>query len=138
MTIRSYRDLQVWQLAMRLAHLAYDCTNLFPPIERYVLLPQVRRAALSVPANIAEGRGREHTGDFLNFISTSRGSVQELETYLLFANQRSYLTDAQIQGPMELADHVSRKLWRLRETLTAHPRRAARGSMLARGTRRDE
>ena len=126
MPIRSYRDLEVWQLAMELAHLAYDCTNRFPAIERYVLLPQVRRAALSVPGNIAEGRGREHTGDFLNFISTSRGSVQELETYLLFANQRHYLTDAEIQRPMELADHVSRKLWRLRETLTRHPRHAAR------------
>ena len=127
MTIRSYRDLEVWQLAMRLAHLAYDCTNFFPPIERYVLLPQVRRAALSIPANIAEGRGREYTGDFLNFISTSRGSVQELETYLLFANQRHYLTDAQLEAPMETADHVSRKLWRLRMTLKTEPRRAARG-----------
>jgi four helix bundle protein len=132
MIIRSYRDLEVWQLAMRLAHSAYDCTKLFPPIERYVLLPQVRRAALSVPANIAEGRGREHTGDFLNFISTARGSVQELETYLLFANQRQYLTDAQIEAPMEFADHVSRKLSRLRQTLTAEPRRAARGSALGR------
>ena len=132
MAIRSYRDLEVWQLAMRLAHLGYDCTNLFPQIERYVLVPQVRRAALSVPANIAEGRGREHTGDFLNFLSTARGSLQELETYLLFANQRHYLTDAQLEGPMEVADHVSRKLWRLRQTLTAQPHRAARGSSLAR------
>ena len=132
MTIRSYRDLDVWQLAMQLAHAAYDCTDLFPPIERYVLLPQVRRAALSVPANIAEGRGREHTGDFLNFLSNSRGSVQELETYFLFANQRHYLTDAQLQPAMELADHVSRKLWKLRETLTAHAPRAAPGSALAR------
>lgn len=132
MPIRSYRDLEVWKLAMELAHLAYDCSNHFPPIERYVLLPQVRRAALSVPGNIAEGRGREHIGDFLHFISTSRGSLQELETYLLFANQRHYLTDAQLQHPMELADHVSRKLWRLRQTLTAQPRRAAPGSQLAR------
>ena len=135
MTIRSYRDLDVWQLAMQLAHAAYDCTDRFPPIERFVLLPQVRRAALSVPANIAEGRGREHTGDFLNFLSTSRGSIQELETYLLFANQRNYLTDAELQHPLELADHVSRKLWRLRQTLTAQPRRAARGSSLARQRR---
>ena len=132
MAIRSYRDLEVWQLAMRLAHLGYDCTNLFPQIERHVLVAQVRRAALSVPANIAEGRGREHTGDFLNFLSTARGSLQELETYLLFANQRHYLTDAQLEGPMEVADHVSRKLWRLRQTLTAQPHRAARGSSLAR------
>jgi four helix bundle protein len=92
-TIRNYRDLLVWQQAMRLAHLAYDCTNLFPSMERYVLLPQVRRAALSVPGNIAEGRGRAHTGDFLNFLSMSRGSLCELETYLIFANERLYLTD---------------------------------------------
>ena len=132
MTIRSYRDLEAWQLGMQLAHLGYDCTNLFPPIERYVLLPQVRRAALSVPANIAEGRARDHTGDFLSFLSIARGSLQELETYLLFANQRHYLTDAQLDGPMEVADHVSRKLSRLRQSLTTEPRRAARGSSLAR------
>jgi four helix bundle protein len=136
MTIRSYRDLEVWQLAMRLAHLAYDCTNVFPPIERYVLLPQVRRAALSVPANIAEGRGREHTGDFLNFLSTARGSLQELETYLLFANQRHYLADAQLEAPLEVADHVSRKLSRLRQTLIKQPRRVASGwRPTGRGTR---
>ena len=73
MTVLNYRDLEVWQLAMRLAHAAYDCTNLFPTIERYVLLPQLRRAALSVPANIAEGQGRAHTGEFLNFLSNARG-----------------------------------------------------------------
>ena len=91
-----------------------------------MLLPQVRRAALSVPANIAEGRGREHTGDFLTFLSSSRGSLQELETYLIFANQRHYLTDTQLEAPMELVDHVGRKLSRLRQTLTTQPRRAAR------------
>ena len=134
MLVRSYRDLEVWQLGMRLAHAAYDCTNLFPPIERYVLLPQVRRAALSIPANIAEGRGREHTGEFLNFLSTSRGSLQELETYLIFAHQRHYLSDAQLETPLELADHVSRKIWRLRRTLTEQPRRAAsRGALARRG-----
>jgi len=94
MTVRHYRELEVWKLGMRLAHLAYDCTELFPSIERYVLLPQIRRAALSVPANIAEGHGRAHTGEFLNFLSISRGSLQELETYLIFANERQYLTGA--------------------------------------------
>ena len=129
MTIRHYRELDVWRIAMRLAHLAYDCTDLFPRIEQYVLLPQTRRAALSVPANIAEGQGRAHTGEFLNFLSTSRGSLQELETYLIFANERQYLTAAQLAEPMELADHVSRKLTRLRQALTSQPRRAAgRGS----------
>src|SRR5690349_8923888 len=104
MSVRRYRDMMVWQQAMRLAHVAYDCTNLFPPIERFVLLPQVRRAALSVPANIAEGQGRAHTGEFLNFLSTSRGSLQELETYLLFAGQRQYLSDAQLEEPREVPD----------------------------------
>lgn len=133
MTIRSYRDLEVWQLGMRLAHIAYDCTNAFPCSERYILVPQLRRAALSIPANIAEGRGREHTGEFLNFLSMSRGSLQELETYLIFANQRRYLTDEQMELPMELADHISRKISRLRGTLAAQPRRAAsRGALTSR------
>jgi four helix bundle protein len=125
MSVHSYRDLEVWQLGMRLAHLAYDCTSFFPSIERYVLLPQVRRAALSVPANIAEDRGRAYTGEFPNFLSTSRGSVQELETYLIFAHERHYLNDEQLATPMEVADHVSRKISRLRQTLVEEPRRAA-------------
>src|SRR5947207_1613746 len=58
MTVRHYRELEVWKLGMRLAHLAYDCTERSPSIERHVFLAQVRRAALSVPANIAEGQGR--------------------------------------------------------------------------------
>src|SRR5438045_8995098 len=58
MTVRHYRELEVWKLGMRLAHLAYDCTERSPSIERHVLLAQVRRAALSVPANIDEGQGR--------------------------------------------------------------------------------
>ena len=124
-TVYSYRDLEVWQEAMRLAHLAYDCTNRFPPIERYVLLPQVRRATLSIPANIAEGRGRAYTGEFLGFLSNSRGSLQELETYLIFAHERQYLTDAELAIPMEKADHVSRQLSRLRRTLIAEQPRAA-------------
>ena len=133
MIVRHYRELDVWKIAMRLAHLAYDCTDLFPPSERYVLSPQVRRAALSVPANIAEGQGRAHTGEFLNFLSTSRGSLQELETYLIFANERQYLTAAQFEGPMEVADHVGRKLTRLRQAITSQPRRVAgRGSPLRR------
>ena len=125
MTVRHYRELDVWRLAMRLAHLTYDCSALFPPIERYVLLPQMRRAALSVPANIAEGQGRAHTGEFLNFLSTSRGSLQELETYLIFANERQYLTAAQFDEPLEVADHIGRKLTRLRQGIMSHPRRTA-------------
>ena len=125
-SVYSYRDLEVWQEAMRLTHLAYDCTKLFPAIERYVLLPQVRRAALSIRRNIAEGRGRAHTGEFLSFLSNARGSLQELETYLMFANQRQYLTDADLETPMEVADHVSRQLSRLRRTLNTEQPRAAR------------
>ena len=131
--VYSYRDLEVWQEAMRLAHLVYDCTNLFPPIERYVLLTQVRRAALSIPGNIAEGRGRAYTGEFLSFLSNARGSLQELETYLIFANQRQYLTDTQFATPMEVADHVSRQLSRLRQKLTSQPPRQSRSAGGRRG-----
>ena len=126
MTISNYRDLLVWQEAMRLAHLAYDCSNLFPSFERFVLVPQLRRAALSVPGNIAEGQGRTYTGEFLNFLSNARGSLQELETYLIFAQQRQYLSEAQFAAPMQVSDRVSRMLNRLRHTLRTEQPRAAR------------
>lgn len=111
---------------MRLAHLVYDCTELLPSAERFVLVPQIRRAALSVPANIAEGHGRAYTGEFLNSLSVSRGSLNEVETYLIFANERRYLTDAQLETPMEAADHVGRQLTRLRQKLASLQPRAAR------------
>jgi four helix bundle protein len=80
--IRSYRDLRVWQEAMALVESTYALTRQLPSSEKFGLISQMNRAAVSVPANIAEGHGSRHLSVYLNHLSISRGSLVELETYL--------------------------------------------------------
>ena len=85
MTIKSYRDLRVWQDAMELAVSAYRHTSAYPRDELYGLTSQIRRSATSVAANIAEGYGRNSTGSYVQFLNTARGSLNELETHMLLS-----------------------------------------------------
>lgn len=85
--IRSYRDLVAWQQAMDLAVAVYELTRQWPREELYGLTSQTRRAAMSVPANIAEGYGRDNLGSYLQFLRIAQGSLKELETHLLLANR---------------------------------------------------
>jgi len=89
--IRGFRDLEVWQKAMDLVVEIYRLTRSFPSDERYGLTSQLRRAAVSVPSNIAEGRGRFGLGGFLYHLSVSNGSLGELETQLLISARLGYL-----------------------------------------------
>src|SRR5439155_26987516 len=91
MSIRSYRDLLVWQKAMDLVAECYWITTLLPKNETYGLVNQMQRAAVSVPANIAEGHGRDHLGDYLHHLSVTNGSAMELETHRLLLRRLSYL-----------------------------------------------
>ena len=86
-SIRSYRDLKVWQKSMDLTVRTYEITRGFPSEERYGLTSQMRRSAASVPANIAEGRERRSTGEFLQFMGIARGSLAELETFLTLSER---------------------------------------------------
>ena len=86
-SIRSYRDLKVWQKSMDLTVRTYEITRGFPSEERYGLTSQMRRSAASVPANIAEGRERRSTGEFLQFLGIARGSLAELETFLTLSER---------------------------------------------------
>jgi len=86
-TIQSYRDLQVWQQAMDLAEHCYRATRLFPKEELYGAVTQIRRAAASVPANIAEGNGRETRGEYIQFLRIAQGSLKEVETHVLLAQR---------------------------------------------------
>ncbi len=86
MGIQSYRELEVWQLGMDLAEECYRVTKGFPKEELFGMTSQIRRAAASIPANIAEGQGREHTKEFLHHLSVARGSLMELETHLMLVN----------------------------------------------------
>jgi four helix bundle protein len=85
--IRSYRDLRVWQQAMDLAEACYRATRQFPREELYGMTSQIRRAAVSVAANIAEGHGRDSTGEFVQFLRVAQGSLKELETHLLLSHR---------------------------------------------------
>lgn len=85
--VRSHRDLKVWQLGMEIAELIYRLTKSFPDDEKFGLVSQMRRAATSVPANIAEGNARESTKEYLRFLSFSIGSLAEIETFLELATR---------------------------------------------------
>ncbi len=92
MTIRSYRDLEVWKKAMSLVTDVYRITQTFPKEEMYGLTSQIRRAASSVPANIAEGWGRNMTGEYVQFLRIARGSLLELETHVTIAENLGYVS----------------------------------------------
>ena len=117
MTVQHYRQLEVWQLGMELAEKCYLATTNFPKQELFGLVSQIRRAAVSIPANIAEGQGREHTKEFLNHLSIARGSLTELETHLLLSCRVGLLGQAELEPLLGLTDRISRMLSGLRKAL---------------------
>src|ERR1035441_4328649 len=94
--IQSYRDLQVWQMAMDLADEAYDLIEMLPQTERFELKSQMRRASISIASNIAEGWGRT-TKTYIHHLSIAYGSLMELETQMTFSERRKYLTPERTQ-----------------------------------------
>jgi len=117
MSIQSYQDLAVWQRGMILAEQAYDLTRTFPKDELFGMTSQIRRAAASIPANIAEGWARESTAEFIHFIRIAKGSLRELETHLLLS-QRVGLCQPEAAKPMlEQAETLSRQLLALQRSL---------------------
>lgn len=91
MDVRSYRDLIAWQKAMDLVAEIYSSTQVFPKAEMYGLVSQLRRAAVSVPSDIAEGHARQSTGEFRQFLGHALGSVAELDTQILIGEKLGYL-----------------------------------------------
>src|SRR5512141_1943536 len=89
--VRSYRDLIAWQKAIALVTEIYRSTHHFPDHERFGLTSQLRRVAVSVPSNVAEGQGRQSTGEFKQFLGHARGSLLEVETQVFIAENLGYL-----------------------------------------------
>jgi len=89
--IKTFRDLVAWQKAMQLAEQVYHATSKMPDSEKFGLTSQMRRAAVSVPSNIAEGHGRQNLPDYVRFLKTARGSLMELQTQLILAEQLKFL-----------------------------------------------
>ena len=115
--VKSYRDLIVWQKSMELVERVYRMTSAFPTNELYGLSSQVRRAAVSIPSNIAEGQARKSTAEFLNFLSIAQGSRAEVETQTLIAQRLGYVTENQITEIMSLLEEISKMLTTLRARL---------------------
>ena len=121
MALQTYRDLDVWKKSVDCVEEIYKLTRGFPPDEKYGLTSQMRRAAVSVPANIAEGYGRKHRGDYLHHLSFARGSLAELETHLIIAVRLQFLTKEEAQDVWPLLQDVGKMLNRLHSSLAPKP-----------------
>jgi four helix bundle protein len=115
--IRSYRDLVVWQRAMGLVSECYQLSKELPSDERYGLTSQIRRAAVSVPANIAEGNARRGPKEYLHHVSIAQGSLAELETELMLAEDLGYVSSKEVATVLDQAADVGRLLSRLEASL---------------------
>lgn len=121
MRVASHRDLLVWQKAMDLVTACYRLTAGFPKTEQYGLTSQLQRAAVSVPANIAEGNGRATTGAYLQHLSIAAGSLAELDTHLGVAQRLGYINHEQLAAITKQLEEVGRMLTGLRKSLNSGP-----------------
>lgn len=116
--VKHYKDLKIWQKSMALARATYKLTAQFPTEEKYGLASQMRRAAVSVPSNIAEGQARHGTREFLQFLSHASGSLAELETQTLISIDLGYCTKTE-------ATPISQEIAELQMMLAATRRKLA-------------
>lgn len=123
--INSFRDLRVWQMGMELVQKVYEFSQGFPKAELYGLTNQMRRAAVSVPSNIAEGHTREHLKEYLHHISIAQGSLAETETQAEIAHRLCYLSSEQLQDILGCAGALGRQLYALRNALMARAKSGA-------------
>jgi len=110
MSQSSYKDLIAWQKGMKLVAMIYDATERFPSSEQYGLVSQLRRAAVSIPSNIAEGKAHYSNRDFVRFLRHARVSLAEIETQVLIAHQRKYLNDTTMTQLTQKLDEMGRIL----------------------------
>lgn len=113
----SHRELRVWERGMDLAEACYKVTRSFPREEIYGMTSQVRRAATAVPANIAEGQGRESLGDFVRFLRIAQGSLKELETHLILAARVEITTHESIVPLLAECDGIGKMLHSLIQSI---------------------
>ncbi len=119
MSIESYRDLGIWQKGMFIAEKCWALTRLFPKEELFGLTSQIRRAASSVPANIAEGYGRGTTKEYLRFLRIAQGSLKELETHLLLTSRVGICSSEQSEEILKITDELGRMMRALMKKLEA-------------------
>jgi four helix bundle protein len=114
---RGYTDLQAWQKSMDFVDAVYTLTRSFPKDEMYGLCSQIRRSAVSIPANLAEGCSRDSTKEFIRFVNIALGSMAETETHLLIASRQGYMTVESLETLLEKAAEIGRMMQGLRKSL---------------------
>ena len=114
---RNYRDLIVWKKSIDLVGTLYSCTRSFPREETYGITSQIRRAGISLPANIAEGQARNSEGEFRQFLGIAQGSLAELETLLTISGNLEYLTLRDVEGLLNDCAEIARLLAGLKKSL---------------------
>ena len=119
-SIKDFKDLFLWQRAMDLVVEVYDLIKKLPKEELFALSDQIRRAAISIPSNIAEGQGRNSSKEFIHFLSIAKGSKAELETQLLLCVRINYLKELEIEKAMSLVEEVGKMLHSLQKRLTTN------------------
>ncbi len=115
--VKSYQDLVVWNKGVDLVAEIYKLTQSLPANEQFGLTSQMRRAAISIPANVAEGFGRWHAKDFARFLLIANGSVKELETHLHLCARLGYLQQKQIDAAMNLSTEISKIIFSIKRKL---------------------
>jgi four helix bundle protein len=125
-----YKSLVVWQKSITMVKSIYKLTSVFPSDERFGLISQMRRAAVSVPSNIAEGQARRTTGDYIRFVSNAEGSLAELETQLLISIELDYLVRPDVASCFELMSEIRKMLNGLRRSLLARANGSSEPSSL--------
>lgn len=120
--VKSYRDLKVWQKSMDFVEMIYVCTERFPKAETYGIISQIRRAAVSLPSNIAEGSVRKSTKEFIRFVNMAYGSVAELETQVMISRRLNFLAAEEADKAADTLKEIGLMLASLRNSLKARLR----------------
>lgn len=110
MKVKDYKDLRVWQKGIDIVDKLYSVTERLPKDELYGIISQMRRAAVSIPSNIAEGFVRQHTKEYKQFLYISLGSCAEIDTQLIIAERRKYITKKELEELAEDMNHETRML----------------------------
>ncbi len=119
--VKNYKDLIVWQKSMTFVTTIYRLTQSFPNDERFGLTNQLRRAAVSVPSNIAEGHARQSDPEFARFLAIANGSLAEVDTQMAIASNLGFISDETSQQAALQTDEIARMIQSLRSTVINHP-----------------
>lgn len=115
--MHNFKELKIWQKALELSVDVYKVTSLFPKEDKFGLISQIKRSAVSIPSNIAEGAGRNSVKEFLYFLSVANGSSYELQTQLLISNKLNFLKDDVLESMLSELDEIQKMNYNFQKTL---------------------